>query len=107
MTGGTDALEFLMAGTTLVPVCRVYLVDARVEHYGGLAIRGDAGKGTHGRVSHDSEFIVTGYLTPRTVGYSQPIKTGRLRGACIWHVEVKRLTVVRPDPNSPRAVKAP
>ena len=100
MTDGTDALEFLVAGTTLVPVCRVYLVDARVDHYGGLAIRGDAGKGTLTRGTPESELVVTGYLTPRTVWHGQPIKTGCLTGTRIWHGEVKKLTVVRPDPSS-------
>ena len=79
------------AGTTLVPLCRVYLVDARVDHYGGLAVRGDAGKGTLDRGTYDSEPIETGYLTPHAVWYGQPINTACLLGTCIWHVEVKKL----------------
>ena len=57
---GKGVETLLVGGTTLVPVCRVYLNDARVDHYGGLAIRGDTGKGAHGRSTQDSEPIETG-----------------------------------------------
>src|SRR5579862_1165503 len=96
-----------MQRKSLIPLGRVYLVDARVDHDGGLAFRSDTGKDALPSVADNSETIVAGYPTPRSVRDCQPIKSAHLLRTGIRHVEVQRLTVVRPDPIPRRTVRDP